>query len=295
MTLIERDALAEVDWKELIELRWDQKFDPIQSWLSFLINHRIRGIELVISRFNLMVNWVISEILLTRSQADRERVISKFIHVAARARQYQNFATMMQIVLALSSGKIQCLSRTWKQVSRENMTLLTELERLVIPFKNFQNLRAELNALNPAVGCIPFVGLYLSDLTFNAERPSHVTRTDKGKKPHTETAKTSMSFTTRNSETARSSSVSSARSADSTSTTTSIPSTASEESLASTTLINFDRFRTSASIVRSLIQCIEWSKHYTFEPNDDIVAKCLYICSLTSDEMEKCHEYLIDP
>ncbi|KAG5365626.1 Guanine nucleotide exchange factor LTE1 [Yarrowia sp. B02] len=237
MTLIERDSLAEVDWKELIEARWNKKLEPVQSWTSYLVAKTNIGVDMVITRFNLVVNWVISEILLTKRLAERICVVSRFIHIAFLCREMQNFATLMQIVLALSSSHVSRLKETWQHILPQDKKILAELEQIVVPLKNFHNLRQEFVSIDPEKGCIPFVGLSLSDLTFNNER---LKMSDSGD-------------------------------------------------------VNFEQYKTSASIVKSLIQCIEWSKNYRFQTDVDIVAKCLYLQCLTSAEMDQCFEYLVDP
>lgn len=237
MTLIERDSLAEVDWKELIEARWNKKLDPVQSWTSYLVSKTNIGVDMVITRFNLVVNWVISEILLTKRLAERICVVSRFIHIAFLCHELQNFATLMQIVLALSSSQVSRLRETWQHILPQDKNILGELEKIVVPLKNFSNLRREFVSIDPEKGCIPFVGLSLSDLTFNNER---MKLSDDGD-------------------------------------------------------VNFEQYKTSASIVKSLIQCIEWSKNYHFQTDVDIVAKCLYLQCLTSQEMDQCFDYLVDP
>lgn len=237
MTLIERDSLAEVDWKELIEARWNKKLEPVQSWTSYLVAKTNIGVDMVITRFNLVVNWVISEILLTKRLAERICVVSRFIHIAFLCREMQNFATLMQIVLALSSSHVSRLKETWQHILPQDKKILAELEQIVVPLKNFHNLRQEFVSIDPEKGCIPFVGLSLSDLTFNNERLKLSEDGD----------------------------------------------------------VNFEQYKTSASIVKSLIQCIEWSKNYRFQTDVDIVAKCLYLQCLTSAEMDQCFEYLVDP
>lgn len=248
MTLIERDALAQVDWKELIELKWPgTNLDPVQNWVTFLSdrrNTRLGGVELIISRFNLVVNWVKSEILLTWSIQQRMETISRFIHIAYQCRQnLKNYATMMQIILALGSPIIQKLKTTWSKISSLDLKMFQQMEELILPMGNFANLRKELNDAMGSFsnnGCIPFVGMYLSDLTFTGEQPSKVDG-DEGEE-----------------------------------------------------LINFKKCVTSAGIVKSLIQCIQWSEKYSIETNQNILSKCLYLHSLTIEEMEECFLYLSD-
>ncbi|KAK7202488.1 ras guanine nucleotide exchange factor domain-containing protein, partial [Myxozyma melibiosi] len=172
-TLIDCDALAEIDWKELVELRWRQNVDAVQDWLSYVLAGDHQGVELIITRFNLMTSWVTSEILLTRELDERVHTIQKYIHVAAHSRKLQNYSTFMPITLALASPTVQRLSQTWNAVPARDMELFHELENLASPLRNFKNLRNEMEKADITKGCVPFIGLYLSDLTFNAQRPAY--------------------------------------------------------------------------------------------------------------------------
>lgn len=234
LTLIERDAVSLVDWKELIELNWPgTNLTPVHSWVSLILQNSARsGVEMVISRFNLMVNWVKSQILLTWDYDERVRTISTFIQIAYEsANTYHNYASMMQIVLALGSSNIEKLNLTWKGVPDDDLHKLQVLQQLVSPLRNFANLREEIRrAINQLdQGCVPFVGMYLSDLTANAQQPTG----QDGK-------------------------------------------------------INYAKFTAAASIVKSLLHCIERGSRYKIIPNEGLLAKCLYIHCLTAEEMDRC-------
>ena len=107
LTLVEMAALSEIDWRDLVEMRWSRASPSTPlNWVQFLTtadNHHHRGIDLVVGRFNLMVKWVLSEIALTTDISERVQTISKFIHTAAHAKRMCNYATMLQIAIALSS------------------------------------------------------------------------------------------------------------------------------------------------------------------------------------------------
>ncbi|RLV95771.1 Guanine nucleotide exchange factor LTE1 [Spathaspora sp. JA1] len=181
-TMVERDMLQEIDWRELIELKWNKELTPVNSWLEIIVNDKYydqnKGVNLVIARFNLMVNWIISEILLTKGAQERINIISRFIHIAQNCYALQNYSTLMQIILALTSERIQKLKETWRNLSPGDILMHKNLEEIASPFKNFLNLRLCINQMKPSRGCIPFMGLYLSDLTFNAERPGIIKRQD---------------------------------------------------------------------------------------------------------------------
>lgn len=242
-TLIEKDALNEVDWKELIEMRWRDSHTNSRSWVDFLRNSDARGVEVVIARFNIMVKWAVSEIVLTQNVEERARCIIKFLHIAAHCRRYRNFATLSQIAIALTSTEVARLSKTWALLPPSDMQTMREVESLVSPTKNFYNLRAEMEggATAAETGCIPFLGIYTHDILFNAQRPSEIA---------------------------------------------SSPTTAP--------LVNFERCRIAAAVVKTLLRLLEASTLYHFQPIEGITERCLWMSALSDDEIRR-HSETIEP
>lgn len=175
LTLVEMAALSEIDWRDLVEMRWSSGSPSALSWVQFLTSEDHRGIDLVVGRFNLMVRWVLSEIVLTQDIHERAQTISKFIHVAVHAKRMCNYATMLQVAIALSSINCTRLEKTWSLVSPEDRRLLKDMEALIQPVRNFHDLRVEMETANLQEGCIPFVGLYIHDLNYNSQKPAQIT------------------------------------------------------------------------------------------------------------------------
>lgn len=166
LTLVEMAALSEIDWRDLVDMRWSSGSKPIRTWVEFLTADDHRGIDVVIGRFNLMVKWVLSEIVLTTDINERVQTITKFIHTAAHAKRMCNYATVLQITIALSSTDCSRLERTWSLVAAEDRRLLKDMEGLIQPVRNFHDLRVEMETANLQEGCIPFVGKSSSLLPF---------------------------------------------------------------------------------------------------------------------------------
>ncbi|CRG92630.1 Guanine nucleotide exchange factor LTE1 [Talaromyces islandicus] len=232
-TVVEKSALDEVDWKDLVEMKWNHNSSTSVSWVQFLAEQERKGIDLVVGRFNLMVKWILSEVVLTRDIQDRARTISKFIHIAGHARRICNYSTMLQIAIALSSVDCTRLQSTWALVSQEDKKLIGDIEALIQPVRNFHELRVEMETANLQNGCIPFVGLYVHDLTYNAQKPSQVTGTPDGD-----------------------------------------------------ALINFERYRTAARIVKCLLRLIDASDKYSLKPVPGLVEKCLWVSSLSEEQIQ---------
>ncbi|KEF60318.1 uncharacterized protein A1O9_01878 [Exophiala aquamarina CBS 119918] len=239
LTLVEKSALSEVEWSDLVEMRWDSKAAEVLDWVDCLTQTKVRGIDLVIARFNLVVKWAMSEIILTQDIHERARVITKYIHVAAHARRLHNYATMLQLTIALTSTDCTRLTKTWALVSAPDMSLLKHMESLVQPIRNFHDLRLEMESADLSDGCIPFIGLYVHDLTYNAQKPSR------------------------------------------------IPSGPGRESL-----INFERYRTCAIIVKGLLRLIDAGSRYSFEPIEGVIERCLWLAALPDDRIRSTSKSL---
>ncbi|KAJ9657104.1 Guanine nucleotide exchange factor lte1, partial [Coniosporium apollinis] len=173
-TIIEKDALDEIEWKELIDLSWKQKAPDVRNWVEYLRFEEPRSVDIVIARFNVMVNWAISECLLIDDLDERVKAIVKYIHIASHARRLQNFATMSQIVLALSSVDMERLTKTWERVPVHECEMLQDLKALVNPLRNFVSLREAMESANTDLGCIPFIGIYTKDLLYNGNKPEYI-------------------------------------------------------------------------------------------------------------------------
>ena len=228
LTIIEKDALDEVDWKDLISLKWQQSPSQVRNWVEFLSKDTANGIDIIIARFNLVVKWVVSECMLTEAPTERARCITKFIHIAANCHRLRNYASMYQITLALLSSDLARLRRTWSLVGLGEKQMLERLEKLCQPLRNFHQLRSEMESVPEDMGCIPFIGLYTHDLMFNAQKPSRIDPPPPGKEQ----------------------------------------------------LVNFERYQTAATIVKSLLRLIEASSKYIFHPHPEVLSRCLWLAAL---------------
>lgn len=158
LTLVEKAALSEVDWTDLVDMKWDKSSPTHLNWVDYLAADEHRGIDLVVTRFNLVVKWVLSEIVMTQDILERARTITKFTHIAAHAKRMHNYTTMLQITIALTSTQCTRLRTTWELVPEEEQALLRKMEVLIQPIRNFHDLREEMETANLQNGCIPFLG-----------------------------------------------------------------------------------------------------------------------------------------
>ncbi|KAB5570826.1 ras guanine nucleotide exchange factor domain-containing protein [Coniochaeta sp. 2T2.1] len=157
LTIIESRLYGRIKLTECLNKTWQKKVgegepEPAPN-VKYLILHS-----------NQMTNWVAEMILAQTDVRKRVVVIKHFVAVADKCRSLNNFSTLTSIISALATAPISRLKRTWDQVPQRVHGTLENMRTLMASTKNFGEYRDALHAANPP--CIPFFGVYLTDLTF---------------------------------------------------------------------------------------------------------------------------------
>ncbi|KAH9821352.1 hypothetical protein DFH28DRAFT_883188 [Melampsora americana] len=194
--LIERDLLRKISWQELLMSRWQDNggigsSNDSNCWTSYMKQRVIEGksksdnVRSLIVRFNLTCNWVASELVMTVGLEER------------KCYRQNNFQTLTQIIHGLQTPYITRLKRTWAKLGIWESRMFRNLKEFTSHGANFKSLRLVQDQLvegiesvgGPTgratatggldervgdVGCIPFLGLYLRDLTINDELPTYL-------------------------------------------------------------------------------------------------------------------------
>ena len=182
-TLIEMEALSEIHFRELLEMKWTHDAAAsIRSWPKFLqklstiedddsVSH---GIEICAARSSIMTSWAISQVVLTSKLEERAMAVVKLIHIANECRKLGNYATLFQLTVALSNPVLSDLRETWARVPATDITMLRDLETLIQPANNFRRLRDEMENVLGKRACIPLVAIYAKDLSALKDMPSYI-------------------------------------------------------------------------------------------------------------------------
>ncbi|XP_054156650.1 ras-specific guanine nucleotide-releasing factor RalGPS2-like [Oppia nitens] len=153
LTLIDLAIFVDIRSEELSSCQWNgsKKLQISPNVVKFT------------QRFNRVSFWVIKEILEHKSAKHRAEVLSHFLKVAKRLHDLNNLHSAFAITSALSSAPIHRLSKTWTNLSKKDKQLYERLNELFSSDDNFDRLRDHLShTRNP---CIPYLGLYLTDIT----------------------------------------------------------------------------------------------------------------------------------
>ncbi|KAF7307777.1 hypothetical protein MKEN_01137800 [Mycena kentingensis (nom. inval.)] len=179
------DDVDALDWAQFLRDRAKYKSDPE---LAF----KYSALAAVRTRFNLMSNFVVSEIVLSTPH-ERTAVVAKFIRIAWQSYMMNSFNALVAIVAAISSPLVGQLVK-WKNVSRWEARVFNDLKQYCTHTDDFRYIRQaiadtkqDVNSHASAVGsadndarsgkrksmsepkpqhsaCVPFIGVYLSQL-----------------------------------------------------------------------------------------------------------------------------------
>jgi hypothetical protein len=154
LTLIEHALYKSIKPQECLGQAWTKKATR---------DEKAPNIMAMIQRFNTVSRWVTSEILRMENIKKRAEVLTKFIQIAEGCEKLNNYNGMMEIISGLQSSAIFRLKHTWALCTK-HLKKYEQIHALMARDKNFGKFRDHLHSVDPP--CIPYVGVYLTDLTF---------------------------------------------------------------------------------------------------------------------------------
>ncbi len=152
-TIIESRIFCSIQPEELLALEWTKKSD------SKAVN--VRAMSTLSTD---LANLVADTILQMEEPKKRAVLIKQWIKIAKKCYELNNYDTLMAIICSLNSSMVLRLKKTWDLLSPKTLARLEDLKGIVDVSRNYAILRQRLQWHVPP--CIPFVGIYLTDLTF---------------------------------------------------------------------------------------------------------------------------------
>ncbi|SSD59633.1 uncharacterized protein SCODWIG_01394 [Saccharomycodes ludwigii] len=158
LTVKECELYSKINTFECLDRIWGKKY------CSFGGSPNIKKF---ISTSNHLTNYVTFQIVKLTDIQKRCSTIEFFINTAVVCRSLNNFSSMTAIISAMYSSPVYRLKNTWELVDKNIKNKLSELNVLMESFRNFARYREVLNNVTKSSEpYIPFLGVYLSDLTF---------------------------------------------------------------------------------------------------------------------------------
>ncbi|KAJ2041177.1 hypothetical protein H4S04_002644, partial [Coemansia sp. S16] len=162
-TLIDSNLFNKVRPIECLKTAWSRKPGDPKAFngLNTEIAVNVKAMSTLSTQTTL---WVTANILLEHEIKRRAAVVKFFISFAEHCRNLNNFNTLMSVLGALTSVPVERLTRTWQAVQQKSLSTYNQLKQIMRTDRNFAEYRDSLHSCNPPA--IPFVGVYLQDLTF---------------------------------------------------------------------------------------------------------------------------------
>ncbi|KZV73767.1 ras GEF [Peniophora sp. CONT] len=114
-----------------------------------------------------ITGWVAESILNETDAKRRTALLKFFIKLADRCTAIHNYSTSRSILAALDSSTIARLHQTWAGVPQKQKHQVEAIRKLADHARNYHEYRSRLRNTPPPA--VPFLGLYLTDLTFCRE------------------------------------------------------------------------------------------------------------------------------
>ncbi|KAJ5712791.1 hypothetical protein N7493_009259 [Penicillium malachiteum] len=153
LTIKESRIFCSILPEELLDTEWTRKSG------SLAVN--VRAMSTLSTD---LAHLVADSILYLEEPKKRAVTIKHWVKIANKCLELNNYDSLMAIICSLNSSMISRLKRTWDIVSQKTKTTLENLRTIVDVSRNYAVLRQRLQ--NHVPPCLPFVGTYLTDLTF---------------------------------------------------------------------------------------------------------------------------------
>eukprot|EP01117_Protostelium_nocturnum_P002738 TRINITY_DN1360_c0_g1_i1.p1 TRINITY_DN1360_c0_g1~~TRINITY_DN1360_c0_g1_i1.p1 ORF type:complete len:1498 (-),score=713.70 TRINITY_DN1360_c0_g1_i1:124-4617(-) len=135
-----------------------------QAWNKEKIQFRSPNVSDLIIRANKISFWIATLILQHETIAERSKLIQKLIDIAEELRKLNNYNTLMGFIAGLNMSSILRLKKTFEDVPPAKLEVFKSLEKLMSPVGSYKLYRTNIKKAIPPL--LPYIGTYLSDLTF---------------------------------------------------------------------------------------------------------------------------------
>jgi son of sevenless-like protein len=150
-----------------------------QAWNKH--KERAPNIIKMISFFNRISKWVSTQICHREDYKARVKLIMKFMMLTMQLRQYNNFDCMQAVLSGLNNSSVFRMKASWAKIQKDKLYSQWKqmADHITDTTNNSHNYRAAVTHADPPI--IPYLGVYLTDLTFTEDGNSDYLRVQGGR------------------------------------------------------------------------------------------------------------------
>ena len=157
ITILDHELFSKIQSSELVGQKWSKE----------KTKHLCPNVMVCINRFNAVASFVQSIVLEVAEASIRAAMIGKFIEIGRHLIDLRSYGPACAVVGGLFSPPLMRLKKTNELLSEEIKAMLKKLEKIISTEKNHQYYRRLLEkAMLEKKPSVPYLGLFLSDLTF---------------------------------------------------------------------------------------------------------------------------------
>jgi len=164
--------LTYIDFQMFSAVRFNEFYHC--AWSKKNCEQNAPNLVRLIERFNKVSQWIQTSIVRVRDLKKRTAVLARFIHIAQEFEWLHNFQGMMMVNAALNNSAISRLKHTWAALGDEDRERFDSIQNFFSPYHNYASYRQKLRTSVPPI--VPFMALFLTDLTFIDENEDKVAR-----------------------------------------------------------------------------------------------------------------------
>jgi len=169
-TLIEFDLFCKIKPNELLN----------QAWIKPALRHRAPNVLALAQRSTDVSEWISTMIVKEERLRNRAKLFAKFLKIGEHLRKMNNLSTLMALMAGLNNASVYRLRHTRDEISKQNLTLYESLMSSVGSAHGYKSYREIIAAIEPP--CIPYIGVYLTDLVYIDEGHQNLIKSPSGAK-----------------------------------------------------------------------------------------------------------------
>ena len=168
LTFMDIDALEFARQLTIADFHLYADLQPIEffnlAWSKPALRHLAPNISQLVARFNMISEFTASLIMSGERRKLRVAIFEKLLDVAHLLLQLGNYNSLMAILGGLNNSSVHRLAHTSASLSTRSRQIFESLSEIMSSSRSYASFRAHYLSCKPPA--IPFIGVYLTDLTF---------------------------------------------------------------------------------------------------------------------------------